>query len=97
MDKIEINKINVEFIEKYKNIDKYLLVREGFVFFNFIKKNNFIKLKFYEDYDFLILDGKKVNKNNYHPVKLSCAGNMIFYEQKMLFTEYEDKLVFVLK
>jgi hypothetical protein len=93
----EVNVENKEFIEKYKDIDKYLLFSDGFLKFEFVMKDENVEIKVEGNPVFdLHIDNKIVKYNEYDPLKLTNAGNMMISEKCIMYTKYDDKMIFCL-
>lgn len=88
----KINDEIIKFIEKYKDDVKYFLLEEGFVNFEFLIEGDKIEIDLKE----IEIDNKMINFKNYEPIKLTMAGNMMIQGNYLMYTKYDDKMIFVL-
>lgn len=81
-----------DFVESVKDYKKFLCLDEGFTFFEFGEDNS-IDLK--ESFEILEIDDRKFYKDEYNPTKLITTG-LIIGDKMLLYTKYDDIIIFIL-
>lgn len=88
---------NKEFIEKYKGVDKYFVFSDGFLKFEFVMNGENVEIQTIgEPIIDLCIDNKIVNCNEYIPLKLKSAGTMMIDGKCLMYTKYENMMIFCL-